>query len=70
MTDEILNIDFHVKQLLLKALNKHERYQDAATVLGISLRSLYKYMKDYQVTKVANVFVSHKITQVMIYKEV
>ena len=69
MTDEILNIDFHVKQLLLKALNKHGKSEKAATVLGISLKTLHNYVKDYQVTKVANVFVSLKVSQVMIYKE-
>jgi hypothetical protein len=47
MEDEILNIQYHVKILLAKALSRAPRRKDAAALLGISLRTLTRYINIY-----------------------
>lgn len=47
--EEILNIDYHRRRLLLKALNKAGNVEDAAKLLGISWRSVYRLKKEYNI---------------------
>lgn len=47
MSEEILNIDYHVKQMCLKALNRTQKIVIAAQLLGVSARTLYRYMQEY-----------------------
>lgn len=49
MSEEILNIDHHVKQLVLKALNKFRYLTEACRALGISERSLANYRQRYNI---------------------
>ncbi len=44
---EILNIDYHVRRLVLKALNTSSTVQHAANRLGVSGRTLYRYIDRY-----------------------
>lgn len=46
---EILNIDYHRKRLILKALNRTATMPEAATMLGISERQLYNLKRDYNI---------------------
>lgn len=48
MTDT-LNISFHTRRLLIKALNTIKSKKDAATALGISERHIYRLMDMYHV---------------------
>ena len=50
MEVETLNIDFHRKDLIIKALNKSSNCDEAAAKLGISVRTLYKYKRTYKVS--------------------
>jgi transcriptional regulator with PAS, ATPase and Fis domain len=52
MTTETLNIDYHNKRLMLKALNKHPTVEQAAKALGISERTLYRWMDEYKIVRV------------------
>ena len=45
MSDEILNIDYHVRRMVIKALNKTKYVFEAAEMLGVSSRSVYRYME-------------------------
>jgi DNA-binding NtrC family response regulator len=48
--DESLNIMDKEKELILKALKKHKgRRKDASTDLGISERTLYRKIKEYDI---------------------
>ncbi|MEY3188069.1 MAG: hypothetical protein RIT41_604, partial [Bacteroidota bacterium] len=48
--DESLNIMDKEKELILKALKKHRgRRKDASTDLGISERTLYRKIKEYNI---------------------
>jgi transcriptional regulator with PAS, ATPase and Fis domain len=48
--DESLNIMDKEKELILKALKKHRgRRKDASTDLGISERTLYRKIKEYDI---------------------
>jgi hypothetical protein len=49
MTDEILNIDYHVRRLVVKALNLFPTKLGASKALGISERQLYTYIKQYDI---------------------
>lgn len=52
-TEEILNIDFHVKRLCLRALKKCNGNRDrAAVILGISSRTLTRYIRMYHLKRV------------------
>ena len=48
---EILNIDYHVKNLVLKALNKYPTVEQSAAALGVSLRTLLRYKQTYGIGK-------------------
>jgi len=50
MNDENLNIDKHTVSLLLKALNRNDHLKGAAKDLGISLKTLYTKMKQYNIS--------------------
>jgi DNA-binding NtrC family response regulator len=48
--EESLNIMDKEKELILKALKKHRgRRKDASTDLGISERTLYRKIKEYDI---------------------
>lgn len=47
MQEEILNIEFHVKRMCLLALNRTLYHKDAADLLGITDRTLYRYRKNF-----------------------
>jgi len=47
--DENLNIDYHIKILLLKALERAPKRKDAAALLGISQRTLTRYIHIYNI---------------------
>lgn len=47
--EEILNIEYHTKRLLLKALNKFRSKTKAYMALGISERQLYNLISRYKV---------------------
>jgi DNA-binding NtrC family response regulator len=48
--EETLNIAEHEKELIVKALKKHRsRRRDAASELGISERTLYRKIKEYDI---------------------
>jgi hypothetical protein len=47
--EDILNIEYHTKRLLLKALNKYRYNYEAARELGICERQLYRYKRQYNV---------------------
>lgn len=49
---ENLNIDYNCKRLILKALNKHPTIAEAAAALGMSERTLYRWMEEYKVVQV------------------
>lgn len=48
---EILNIDFHRKRLLIKALNKAGSSEKAALLLGVSQRTVVRYKGVYRITR-------------------
>lgn len=45
--EEILNIDYHVKRMVLKALNKCHSGVAASKLLGVSTRTLTRYKIQY-----------------------
>lgn len=50
---EILNIDYHVKRMCLKALNKYNGNREKAGVLlGISSRTLTRYIRMYHLKRI------------------
>lgn len=49
MSEEILNIEYHVKRMIVKALNNTQTHEDAALLLGITVRTLYRYKAQYNV---------------------
>ncbi len=49
--DESLNIEYHVRRLVLIAISKHRTKEQAAQALGISVRTLYWYQKKFNYSK-------------------
>lgn len=47
---ENLNLEYHYKDLSLKALNKATTVPKAADLLGIPKTTLYKWIKDFNIT--------------------
>ncbi len=45
--EEILNIDYHTRRLILKAMNKYRRIKQAALALGITERWLQELRLRY-----------------------
>jgi transcriptional regulator with GAF, ATPase, and Fis domain len=52
MAQDILNIDYHIKGLIVKALNRTSSHEKAAKALGISERNLFRLRKQYNIKKV------------------
>lgn len=46
---EILNIDYHTKILVREALIRSKDVADAATKLEVSVRSVFRYMKKFDI---------------------
>jgi transcriptional regulator with PAS, ATPase and Fis domain len=44
-----LSIEYHRKRLILKALNKHKKVNEAAKQLGISPRNLWFQREQYKI---------------------
>jgi hypothetical protein len=51
MEEEILNIEWHVKRKVLKALNKFKNDFKAAAAPGIHARTLYRYKKRFNIER-------------------
>lgn len=51
MEEEILNIEYHVKQRVLKALNKFKNDFQASQALGIGSRTLYRYKQRFNIER-------------------
>lgn len=49
MIDETLNIEWHIKHLCLKALNRTIHHDEAALALGITGRTLYRYKRQFNI---------------------
>jgi hypothetical protein len=49
--EEILNLDYHVKSLVIKALNRYETKVLAAAALGISERHLFNLIEQYDIVR-------------------
>jgi hypothetical protein len=48
---ENLNIEYHTKRLIIRALNEKRTIREAAQALGISERNLYELKKQYGIVK-------------------
>jgi len=48
---EVLNIQYHRRQLTLKALNKYKSITKAAGAMGLSTRTLHRYIKLFDFKK-------------------
>lgn len=46
---ETLNIDYHRSLLVVKALNKAKTIKQAATLLGVTRKTVYSLINHYQV---------------------
>ena len=49
--EENLNIEYHTKILLIKALDISKTIGEAAYLLGVSDRTVWRYIKTYKVSK-------------------
>lgn len=49
MITQILNIEYNIGLLVLKALNKSKKIDDAAPLLGVSIRQVFFYKKHYSI---------------------
>lgn len=49
--DEILNVDFHRRRLLLKSLNISKTHEEAAKRCGITKRTLFIWKRNYNIKK-------------------
>ncbi len=52
MDNEVLNLEYHKKRLILKALNQVGRIKYAAPKLGISERNLHRLKEQYDLKRV------------------
>lgn len=48
---EDLNIDRKTRDYVIKALNRTDRYDDAAHLLGVSKRTLYRYLGQFNICR-------------------
>lgn len=51
MSEEILNLEHHQKIMTIKALKKTKKIKEAAIELGINERTLYTWMKKFNLNK-------------------
>lgn len=51
MAEEYLNIDYHIKRLILIAMAKYKNKKEQAKALGIHTRTLADYKWRYNLTK-------------------
>jgi hypothetical protein len=49
MDTDILNIEYHLKKLLLKALNRAETIAEAARLTGVTKKTIRKYQRMYNI---------------------
>ena len=49
-SNEILNIEYNIRQMLIQALNKYDR-KTAAQKLGICTRTLDRYKNSFNIVK-------------------
>jgi hypothetical protein len=56
MDEEILNIEHHRKDLIIKALNRKRTHGQAAAALGISVRTLMRDKRIYNIKKKKGVY--------------
>jgi hypothetical protein len=61
MTEENLNLNWHIRRLIIIALNRCPTIIDAASALGISDRQLYNLKADYDIEKINGRWVSHQL---------
>ena len=52
--EEVLNIDYHKARLIIKSLNKSNNFIEAAKRGGIHKRTLYNWIKIYEIKKIKN----------------
>lgn len=52
--EEILNIEYHTKRPVLKALNQESTIEAAATKLNLSVRTLHRYKVNYNIQLLDN----------------
>jgi transposase len=52
--EEVLNIDYHKARLIIKSLNKSNNFKDAAKLCGIHKRTLYNWIRIYEIKKIKN----------------
>ncbi len=57
---EILNIQYHERRLILKALNKYSTREEQAAALKIDKRTIYKKIEEYAIEKVENIFITKR----------
>lgn len=50
-TEENLNIEHNKKMLIIKALNQSHKVKGAASLLGISERTLFRYINDFSIVR-------------------
>ncbi len=55
---EILNLDYHVCRLTVKALNKFKEYEEAAKALGVTTRTLRNYKRQFKIIRVSDEFIA------------
>lgn len=51
MAEEILNIEYNIKRMIVRRLNKHNRLFDVAQSLRISEKALYTYRERFNIEK-------------------
>ncbi len=51
MEEETLNIEYHLKRRVLKALNKFKKDFEAAEELGIASGTLYRYKQRFNIER-------------------
>jgi transcriptional regulator with GAF, ATPase, and Fis domain len=49
-TDECLNLWHHTRELVIKALNRSDTKKQAAALLGISTRTMSRYLRSFAIT--------------------
>lgn len=52
--EEMLNIHYHKTRLIIKSLNKSNNFKQAAELCGIHKKTLYNWIKIYEIKKIKN----------------